>query len=158
MTQIYVDGDACPVRAEVARIAARLGLEVLIVTNGARPIRPSDDPRIRLVLVGTGADAADDWIAERIGPADVCVTADIPLAARCLAAGARTLAPNGRTWTKDNIGNALAGRALAQHLRETGAVTGGPPPFAKADRSRFLVALDALLQAALRSRASPTQP
>jgi len=100
--------------------------------------------------VGGQPDEADDWIAERIGPADVCVTADIPLASRCLARGARALSHNGHVWTADNIGSALAGREVARHLREIGAGGGGPPPLAKADRSRFLSALDALAQAALR--------
>ena len=104
-----------------------------------------------MILVGEGADAADDWIAERITAADICVTADIPLASRCLAQGARSLSPNGKHWTKDNIGNALAGREVARHLREIGATTSGPPPFTKADRSRFLGALDHAVQAAVRS-------
>ena len=150
MTEIHVDADACPVRDEVVRVADRLGLTVYLVSNGSRPIRPPDRPNVRLIMVGAGSDAADDWIAEHIGADDVCVTADIPLAARCLAKGARALAPNGKHWTQDNIGNALAGRALAQHLRELGMTTGGPPPFSKADRSRFLGALDQAVQAARR--------
>jgi hypothetical protein len=105
-----------------------------------------------MVMVGQGADAADDWIAERIGPADICVTADIPLASRCLEKGARALSSAGKAWTGDNIGNALAGRELSRHLRELGMTGSGPPPFSKADRSRFLVALDTAVQAALRER------
>jgi uncharacterized protein YaiI (UPF0178 family) len=147
---IYIDADACPVRDEVYRVAERVGLGVFVVSNGSRPIRPSPNPAIRTVVVAEGADAADDWIAERITPRDICVTADIPLAARCLKKAARSLAPNGRLWTRDNIGNALAGREVGRHLRETGVATGGPPPFSKADRSRFLNALDAVVQAALR--------
>jgi hypothetical protein len=104
-----------------------------------------------MVIVSEGADAADDWIAERITPRDICVTADIPLASRCLKKAARALAHNGKLWTQDNIGSALAGREIGRHLRETGVATGGPPPFSKADRSRFLNALDALVQQALRS-------
>jgi uncharacterized protein YaiI (UPF0178 family) len=151
MTEIYIDADACPVRDEVYRVAERLGLKVHVVSNGSRPILPSRNPLVAMVIVAEGADAADDWIAERITPADICVTADIPLASRCLKKDARALAPNGKLWTKDNIGNALAGREIGRHLRESGVATGGPPPFSKADRSRFLNALDALVQQALRA-------
>jgi uncharacterized protein YaiI (UPF0178 family) len=151
MTEIYVDADACPVRDEVERVADRVGLKTYVVSNGSRPIRPSRSPNVQMVVVGQGADAADDWIAERIGPADVCVTADIPLASRCLAKGARAISPSGKAWSPANIGNALAGRELSRHLRELGVGGGGPPPFSKADRSRFLVALDTAVQAALRS-------
>lgn len=151
MTEIYIDGDACPVREEVYRVAGRLGLVVHVVSNGSRPIRPPGLANVRMVLVGEGADIADDWIAERIGGRDVCVTGDIPLAARCLARGARALSSNGRVWTADNIGNALAGREVSRHMREMGMATGGPPAMAKADRSRFLSALDTAVQAALRS-------
>jgi uncharacterized protein YaiI (UPF0178 family) len=150
MTEIYVDGDACPVREEVYRVAARLGLDVLVVTNGSRPIRPPQSPQVRMVLVGPGADAADDWIAERIAAVDLCVTADIPLASRCLKKGARVVSPTGMHWTEANIGNALAGREIARHLRELGTKTRGPAPLTKRDRSRFLSALDTALQAALR--------
>jgi uncharacterized protein YaiI (UPF0178 family) len=151
MTAIYIDADACPVREEVYRVAERVGLEVFVVSNGSRPIRPSQKPQFKMVIVAEDADAADDWIAERISFKDVCVTADIPLASRCLKKDARALAPNGKLWTKDNIGNALAGREVGKYLRETGVNTGGPPPFSKADRSRFLNALDAAVQAALRA-------
>jgi len=151
MTEIFIDADACPVREEVFRVAGRLGLVVHVVSNGSRPIRPPGLPNVRMVVVGAGADVADDWIAERIGAHDVCVTSDIPLASRCLAKGARALAPSGKVWTSDNIGNALAGRAVSQHMREMGMTTGGPPPLTKQDRSRFLSALDMLVQAALRS-------
>lgn len=150
MTAIYIDADACPVREEVYRVAERLGLEVFVVSNGSRPIRPSPNPKIRMVMVAEGADKADDWIAEHITGADVCVTADIPLASRCLGKQARAVSPVGRPWTANNIGNALAGRAVNQHLREIGLNTGGPPPMTKADRSRFLSALDTAVQAALR--------
>lgn len=153
MTEIFVDGDACPVREEVYRVAGRLGLKVHVVSNGSRPIRPPGLPNVSMVLVPEGADAADDWIAGRIGATDICVTADIPLAARCLARKARALAPNGKVWTADNIGGALAGREIARHLREIGAATGGQAPLAKADRSRFLGALDALARAAMRGQA-----
>jgi uncharacterized protein YaiI (UPF0178 family) len=158
VTSIYVDGDACPVRDEVYRVAGRLNLPVIVVSNGSRPILPPRDPNVRMVIVGEGADAADDWIVERIGTADVCVTADIPLASRCLVKGARALAPTGKEWTQSNIGSALAGREIARHLREIGAGSGGPPPFGKAERSRFLNALDRLVQAALRDRRSGAAP
>jgi len=151
MTSILVDADACPVREEVFRVAARLDLAVVLVTNGSRPIRPPQLPKARLVVVAEGADAADDWIAEAITPADVCVTADIPLAARCLAKGARVLSHKGIPFTENNIGSRLAGRELSQHLRESGVATGGPAPMTQADRSRFLAALDTAVQAALRS-------
>jgi len=108
---------------------------------------------VSMVLVGEGAETADDWIAERITPSDVCVTSDIPLATRCLKKGGRAVSPTGTHWTQANIGNALAGREVARHLRELGMNTRGPAPLAKADRSRFLIALDTALQAALREAA-----
>ena len=148
MTNIYVDADACPVRDEVYRVAERLGLKVFVVSNGSRPIMPPRNPGISMILVGEGADVADDWIAERIGTGDVCVTSDIPLAARCLGKGAYAVSSAGKIWTQDNIGNALAGREISRHLRELGMTTGGPAPFTKADRSRFLNALDKVVQAA----------
>ena len=151
MTGIFVDGDACPVREEIYRVADRLGVAVFVVSNGSRPLRPPGRPNVTMVVVSEGADVADDWIAERIAAGDVCVTSDIPLASRCLARGAGALAPNGKQWTEDNIGFALAGRELARHLREIGAGGGGPPPLTKADRSRFLGALDAAVRAALRA-------
>ena len=153
MTEIYVDADACPVREETYRVAARLRLNVFVVSNGSRPIRPPDAPNMRMVLVSDRADAADNWIAERISAVDVCVTSDIPLASRCLKKGARVVSPTGHQWTEANIGNALAGREIARHLRELGATTRGPAPLTKRDRSRFLSALDTALQAALREAA-----
>ncbi|HKM72042.1 MAG TPA: YaiI/YqxD family protein [Stellaceae bacterium] len=153
MTDIYVDGDACPVREEIYRVAARLRLNVLVVSNGSRPIRPPGTSNVRMVLVADSADAADDWIAEHISAADVCVTSDIQLAARCLRKGARVVSPTGKHWTQTNIGNALAGREIARHLRELGANTRGPAPLTKRDRSRFLIALDTAVQAALREAA-----
>ena len=137
-------------REEVYRVATRLGLTVFVVTNGSRPLRPPGLPNVQVIFVGDAADAADDWIAERIGPRDIAITADIPLAARCLAKGARVVAPNGRVWTEANIGNALAGRELSRHLRELGQNTGGPAPMTRQDRSRFLSTLDTAVQAALR--------
>lgn len=151
MTAIYVDADACPVRDEVFRVATRLGLHVYVVSNGSRPIRPPGLPNVQMVTVGGAADEADDWIAERIGPSDICVTADIPLASRCLARSARALSHAGHIWTGDNIGAALAGREVALHLREIGAGGGGNAPMTGADRSRFLSALDTLVQAVRRA-------
>jgi uncharacterized protein len=150
MTTLFIDGDACPVRDEVYRVADRVGLPVFVVANGSRPIRPPGRPNVTMVTVEAGADVADDWIVERITAADVCITTDIPLAARCLAKGARGVAPSSKIWTQDNIGNALAGRAVGQYLREIGITTGGPPPLTKQDRSRFLSALDSVVQAARR--------
>jgi uncharacterized protein YaiI (UPF0178 family) len=156
MTTIYVDGDACPVREEVYRVAERVAVPVVVVANGSRPIRPPALAHVRMQIVAEGADAADDWIVERIVRGDVCVTADIPLAARCLERGARALAPKGREWTADNIGGALAGRAVGEHLRATGAITGGPSAFQREDRSRFLAALDTVVRAAQRDAAAPS--
>jgi hypothetical protein len=150
--RLLVDADACPVREEALRVAQRLGLEVLLVTNGSRPVRPPPDPLVRLVVVGAGADVADDLIAAQARPTDIVLTADIPLAARCLAAGAFALSFRGVPWTTDNIGSALAGRELARHLRELGG-GGGPAPMTARDRSAFLNALDAMAQAALRRAA-----
>jgi uncharacterized protein len=147
---IYVDADACPVKAETLRVAERHGVRVAIVSNGG--IRPDPHPLAQTVIVPEGPDAADIWIAERIGPGDVCVTADTPLAARCLAAGARVLRPNGEAFTADNIGAALALRDLAADLRAADPFRsgGGGRPFGRADRSRFLDALERALRASAR--------
>ena len=158
MSQIYIDGDACPVREEVYRVAGRLSLQVIVVSNGSRPIRPPGLDNVRMITVDDKADAADDWIAEKITQADICVSTDIPLASRCLAKGARAIAPTGKVWTSDNIGHALAGREVARHLRELGAGGGGPAPFSKADRSKFLSALDTLVRAALREQRQSVPP
>ena len=147
--RLFVDADACPVKEETYKVARRYGLKVYVVANAF--IQIPAHPKIARVMVEAGPDVADDWIAERIGAADVCVTSDIPLASRCLARGARALAANGKLWTADNIGGALAGRAVAQHMREMGMVTGGPATLTRADRSRFLSALDTVVQAALRA-------
>ena len=152
MTAIYIDADACPVREETYRVATRFILPVFVVSNGSRPIRPPGLPNVQMVIVDATPDAADDWIADRITVTDVCVTADIPLAARCLAKAARAVSPTGKHWTQDNIGNALAGRAVAQHMREIGLTTGGPATLTRSDRSRFLSALDAAVQAARRGK------
>jgi uncharacterized protein YaiI (UPF0178 family) len=146
--RFLVDADACPVRDEILRVAGRLGFETILVSNGSRPIRPPGG-NTRIVIVTDGADKADDWIAEAAAPTDVCLTNDIPLAARCIAAGAFCLSFKGHPWTENNIGSALAGREVARHLREMG-MGGGPPPMAQADKSRFLNALDAMATAALK--------
>jgi uncharacterized protein YaiI (UPF0178 family) len=153
LSDIYVDGDACPVREEIYRVAARLGLNVFIVSNASRPIRPPGISNVSMVLAGDSADAADDWITEHISAVDVCVTSDIPLASRCLKKGARVVSPTGEQWTQANIGNALAGREIARHLREVGTNTRGPAALTKKDRSRFLSALDTAVQAAIRDHA-----
>ena len=146
--RFLVDADACPVRDEVLRVAGRLGFETIFVSNGSRPIRPPGG-NTRIVIVTEGADKADDWIAEEARPTDICMTNDIPLAARCIAKGAFCISFKGHAWTENNIGSALAGREVARHLREMG-MGGGPPPMAQADKSRFLNALDAMATAALR--------
>jgi uncharacterized protein YaiI (UPF0178 family) len=141
-----------PGAGEIYRVAARLELNVFVISNGSRPIRPPGTANVRMVLVGDGVDAADDWIAEHILAVDVCVTSDIPLASRCLKKGARVVSPTGKQWTQANIGNALVGREIARHLRELGTNTRGPAPLTKRDRSRFLSALDTAVQTALRGR------
>jgi uncharacterized protein YaiI (UPF0178 family) len=140
MTSLYVDADACPVKDEVYRVALRYQLEVFVVSNSW--IRTPPEGKVRSVVVEDGPDVADDWIAERAGVGDVVITADIPLADRALKAGAQALHPNGRVFTADSIGAALASRSIGEHLRSMGEVTRGPKPFEAADRSRFLQALD----------------
>lgn len=149
MIRIYVDADACPVKDEVYRVAKRYGLPVFVVSNGR--IRVPDDPLVVMVVVSGHFDAADAWIAERITGTDVAVTSDIPLASLCLAKGARVLDPKGKVFTEESIGDALANRELMAYLRDTGNITGGPPPFEPRDRSRFLQKLDDLVQALLRA-------
>jgi uncharacterized protein len=146
MLDIYVDGDACPVKDEVYRLALRHGLKVFVVTHGM--LRVPSKGRVERVRVKPGLDAADDWIAEHAGVGDVVITADIPLAGRCLKTGAQVVAPNGQTFTEASIGDALAGRDLMEHLRQMGEVTGGPPPFSASDRSRFLSRLGEAIVAA----------
>ncbi|UEM05839.1 YaiI/YqxD family protein [Skermanella rosea] len=149
MLHIYVDADACPVKDEVYRVAERYRLKVTLVANS--PFRVPFDERIRLVVVSGSFDAADDWIAENCGEGDIVVTADIPLASRCLKMGARVIGSTGKPFTDATIGQALAGRELSQHLRESGLITGGPAPLGKQDRSRFLQQLDQDIQAIRRS-------
>ncbi|MGD9740887.1 MAG: YaiI/YqxD family protein [Bauldia sp.] len=152
MTVIYIDADACPVRDEVYRVADRYGLHVHVVSNAW--IRTPRHPRIAAVIVPEGPDAADDWIADRAGPGDVVITQDIPLGDRALKKGAEALRPNGRPYTADSIGGALASRSIGEHLRSFGETTGGPPPFTTQDRSRFLQALDAAVNRARRTAKS----
>lgn len=141
---IFVDADACPVKAEVETVATRRGVTVKLVSNGG--IRPSANPLIESVFVSEGADEADKWIADNAGPGDVVITADIPLAAKCVAAGAKVLKPNGDALTERNIGETLAMRDLAADLRAADPFRqGGGRPFSKSDRSRFLSALDRAL-------------
>lgn len=139
---IFVDADACPVKAEVLRVAERHGVKVVYVSDGG--VRPVRHRLAEIVVVAQGADAADDWIVERIGPGDLCVTGDIPLADRCLKAGGQALRPNGEVFTEANIGNLLATRDLMADLRAANPLSqvGGGRPFGKADRSRFLEALE----------------
>ena len=138
---VYVDADACPVKAEVYRVAERYRLKVYLVANDIMSV-PRDQPNVELVVVSDRFDAADDWIAERAGPGAIVVTNDVPLASRCVKSGAYALAPNGRVFSPDSVGMSLAVRNLMQDLRASGEVTGGPPPFSKKDRSAFLSALD----------------
>jgi len=147
--EIYVDGDACPVKPEVERVAGRHGLVVHIVSNGG--LRPSRNPLIRHVTVAEGADAADDWIAEQIGEGDIAVTADIPLASRCLKRGARVLGPTGKPFTEDGIGMALGMRDLQRHLREATCRQTYNSGFAAKDRSRFLATLEEEIQSVRRT-------
>lgn len=150
MTAIFVDGDACPVKAEIFRVAERYGLPVTVVGNSW--LRLPDHPLFTMIVVPEGPDVADKRIVEMIGRGDICVTNDIPLAARCLEKAALVLRPDGRAFTEASIGDVLATRDLMTSLRETGATTGGPAPFGPRDRSRFLSALDTMVHAARRVR------
>ncbi|WP_129791049.1 YaiI/YqxD family protein [Sphingosinicella sp. CPCC 101087] len=141
--RIFVDADACPVKEEIYKVAFRLDVPVSIVANDY--MRVPRHPLVERVVVGSGFDAADDWIAERAGPASLVVTGDILLADRCLKAGATVIGPNGKPFTTSSIGAAIATRAILADLRAGGDAVGGPPPFAKSDRSRFLSALDEAL-------------
>ena len=144
MLHIYVDADACPVKDEIYRVAQRYHLDVTVVANSR--MRVPHESRIVLQVVADGFDAADDWIVEHMQLDDVVITADIPLASRCLKAGARVLGPTGKPFTDDNIGDAVATRNLLEDLRSAGEITGGPPPLQKRDRSRFLQKLDEAVQ------------
>ena len=152
MLEIYVDADGCPVKDEVYRVADRYGLQVWVVANAW--LRVPDSPLVSRVAVSEGLDRADDWIAERIGPGDIAVTADVPLADRCVKRGAQAITPSGRRLTEATIGEALASRNLLTGLREAGTIRGGGRPFSRQDRSRFLGALDAAIQAIRRTSGS----
>jgi uncharacterized protein YaiI (UPF0178 family) len=149
LLHIYVDADACPVKQEVYRVAKRYRLEVTLVTNSW--MRVPDERWLRLEVVGEGFDAADDWIAEHVQPEDIVVTADIPLASRCIKEGARVIGTSGKPFTENNIGSALATRDLLSELRGAGEITVGPPPLQKRDRSRFLQVLDEVIQSIRRN-------
>ena len=151
MLHIYVDADACPVKQEVYRVARRYELSVTLVANAW--MRTPDDPTIRLEVVEDSFDAADDWIVDHVETGDIVVTADIPLASRCMQKGARAIGSTGRPFTEDNIGEAVATRDLLAVLRGGGEITGGPPPLTKRDRSRFLQTLDEVIQSIRRKSA-----
>ena len=145
MLHIYIDADACPVKPEVFRVASRYGLNVTLVANSW--MRVPGESWITLEVVEDGLDAADDWIVDQVQTFDIVTTADIPLASRCIKEGARVIGPSGKPFTEDNIGQAVATRDLLSDLRGAGEITGGPPPLKKQDRSRFLQALDEVIQA-----------
>jgi len=149
LLHIFVDADACPVKPEVYRVATRYHLDVTLVANSW--MRVPDERRIALEIVDDGLDAADDWIVEHVQPHDIVVTADIPLASRCLKKGAHVLGSTGKLFTENNIGEAVAIRDLLTELRGAGEITGGPPPLKKRDRSRFLQQLDEVIQSIRRS-------
>ncbi|MEN8160011.1 MAG: YaiI/YqxD family protein [Myxococcota bacterium] len=150
MIEIFVDGDGCPVKDEVYVVATRYGVPVALVANA--PLHVPEGFGVELIVVDAGPDVADDWIAEHVRPGDVVVTADLPLAARCLAAGALALGSNGREFDRESIGDLLATRELKAQLRETGVMSGGPPPLSGRDRSRFQSKLDELVQRSLREQ------
>ncbi|MDY0212766.1 MAG: YaiI/YqxD family protein [Desulfuromonadaceae bacterium] len=145
MLHIFIDADACPVKEEVYRVANRYSLDVTLVANSW--MRLPSGQRAVLEVVGAGLDVADDWIAEHAQIGDIVITADIPLACRCLNKGARVIGNTGKLFTESNIGDCVATRDLMAELREAGEITGGPPPLKKSDRSRFLQRLDEVVQA-----------
>lgn len=145
LLDIFVDADGCPVKAEVYRVAKRYGLNVTLVAN--QWMQAPDATWLRLVVVAEGPNVADDWIVAHVSERDIVITGDIPLASRCLEKGARVLGLKGRPFTEDNIGGAVATRDLLKYLRDHGTKTGGPAPFDKRDRSRFLEKLDEMVQA-----------
>ena len=153
MPHIFVDADACPVKQEVYRVAKRYGLGVTLVANSW--MRVPKEPRITLEVVSGAQDAADDWIVGHVRPHDIVVTADIPLASRCLKGGARVISPAGKPFTDDNIGQSVAMRDLLSELRGAGEMTGGPPPLNQRDRSLFLQRIDDAIQSVRRSAAAP---
>ena len=144
MLKIYIDADGCPVKEEVYKVASRYQLKVFVVAN--KQMHVPFDARIELVTVPAGMDEADHWIAEHVESDDIVVTADIPLADRCIKKNARVVGTKGEEWTEDNIGGAVASRELMQRLRETGDIRGGPPPMSPKHRSQFLAKLDQIVQ------------
>jgi uncharacterized protein YaiI (UPF0178 family) len=144
LPEIYVDADACPVKSEVCKVARRYRLNVTLVSNSR--MRIADPDVARLVIVNGDFNAADDWIVAQLAAGDIVVTADIPLASRCVKRGARVLGPTGNEWSDTNVGQALATRDLLAELRDVGEMLGGPPPFQARDRSRFLQSLDQIIQ------------
>jgi hypothetical protein len=148
LLHIYIDADACPVKQEVYRVASRYHLDVTLVANSW--MRIPDEQWIALEVVKDAFDAADDWIVQHLQPDDIVVTADIPLADRCLKEGAHVLGPTGKPFTEDNIGETVATRDLLSELRGAGQITGGPAPLQKRDRSRFLQKLDEVIQSVRR--------
>ncbi|MEI6564599.1 MAG: YaiI/YqxD family protein [bacterium] len=144
MLHIFVDADACPVKQEVYRVARRYQLDVTLVANSW--MRVPKEQWLALEVVGDGFDEADNWIVEHVQPHDIVITADIPLASRCLKVGARVMGPTGKPFRENNIGQAIATRALLSELRAAGEITGGPPPLKMCDRSRFLQELDEVIQ------------
>jgi len=153
-SRIYVDADACPVKDEIYRVAIRLGVPVSVVAGNF--IRVPQDPLIERIAAGSGMDAADNWIAERARTGDVVITADIPLASRCVKAGADVIAPNGKPFSEESIGMTLAMRNLMTDLRASGEITGGPKSFSPRDRSTFLSTLDQTIRRIQRRRAEQT--
>jgi len=152
LLHIFVDADACPVKQEVYRVASRFRLDVTLVANSW--MRVPNERWIALEVVEDGFDTADDWIVEQVQPHDIVVTADIPLASRCLKKHACVIGPSGKPFTEDNIGQSVATRGLLSELRDAGEITGGPPPLKKRDRSRFLQQLDEVIQSIHRKHPS----
>jgi uncharacterized protein YaiI (UPF0178 family) len=150
LLHIFVDADACPVKQEVYRVARRYGLDVTLVANSR--MRVPNERWVVLEVVEDGLDVADDWIVEHVQPHDIVITADIPLASRCLKEGACAIGTTGKPFTEDNIGEAVATRDLLSDLRGTGEIMGGPPPLEKRDRSRFLQRLDEVVQSIRRKQ------
>jgi len=153
LLHIFVDADACPVKQEVYRVATRYGLDVTLVANSW--MRTPDEKWLALEVVDDGFDAADDWIVDHVEAHDIVITADIPLASRCLQAGARVIGSTGKPFTENNINQAVATRDLLAELRGAGEITGGPPPLTKRDRSLFLQKLDEAIQSIRREQDSP---
>ena len=152
MIEIFIDGDACPVKDETYVVATRYGIRVALVANARMHV--PDGLGIAMVVVAEGPDAADDWIVLHVQPGDIVVTSDLPLAARCLAAGGHVLSSRGRIFTEDSIGNLVATRNLKEQLREAGLTSGGPAPLSERDRSQFQSKLDEVVQRSLRERSA----